>query len=76
MRFRHHRGTGFIAAHDDLDAAVVKRVQHCKIGFARHAENMADALGDQLLDQRLRGGAVGSRLGGSVQTHPKSTFSV
>ena len=56
--FRHHRGAAFIAADRDLDAAVVKRVQHREIGFAGHAEDMADALGDQLFDQHLRGGAM------------------
>ena len=71
--FRHHRGAAFIAADDDLDAAVMQRVQHRQIGFARHAEDMADALDAQLIHQHLGGGAGGNV---GVNGHPNMTFSV
>ena len=46
-----------LAADGDLDVAVVKRVEHGEIALAGHAEHVADALDDQLVDQHLGGGA-------------------
>ena len=73
MGFRHHGGAAFVAADDDLDAAVIQRVQHRQIGFARHAEDAGDALDAQLIHQHLCGGA-GDGVG--MHGHPKITFSV
>lgn len=71
--FRHHRSAAFIAADDDLDAAVMQRVQHRQIGFARHAEDVTHTLDAQLVHQHPGGGA-GSDV--SMNGHPNTTFSV
>ena len=51
----------------------MQRIQHRQIGFARHAENAADALDAQLVHQHLCGGAGGDF---GVNGHPNRTFSV
>ena len=51
VRVGHHRGAAFLAADRDLDVGVVQAVQHRQVAFARHAENVFDALGDQLVYQ-------------------------
>ena len=60
MGFGHHRRAAFVAADDDINAAVLQRIQHRQIGFTRHAEDAGHALDAQLLDQNLRGGAARS----------------
>ncbi len=69
--FRHHRRAAFIAARRDGDTAVVQRVQHRQIGFARHAEDMTHALDAQLVHQHLCGGGA---LG--VHIHSNKALSV
>ena len=54
--FRHHRRAALVAAHGDGDVAIVKRIEHGEIAFARHAEGVLDAVDDQLVDQHLGGG--------------------
>ena len=54
-RFRHHRGAAFLAADRHGDVAVVKGVEHGEIAFAGHAEDVANAVVDQLIDQHLGG---------------------
>ena len=56
-RFRHHRCAALVAAYGDGDVAVVKRIEHGEIAFARHAEGVPDAVDDQLIDQHLGSGA-------------------
>ncbi len=56
-RLGHHRSAALMAAHGDGDVAVVKRIEHGEIALAGHAEDVADTVDDQLVDQHLGGGA-------------------
>ena len=56
-RFRHHGGAAFLPADRDRELAVVKGVEDGQIAFARHAEDMGDAVDHQLIHQRFGGGA-------------------
>ena len=55
-RLRHHRGAALLAADRELDRAVVHAVERREIAFARHAEHMAHAMDDELIDQDLAAG--------------------
>ncbi len=47
----HHGRAAFLAANRDLDVRVVQAVQHREVAFTGNAENVLDALGNQLVDQ-------------------------
>ena len=55
-RIRHHGGPTFLPAHRQGDRGVVQGVEHGKIAFARHAEDMLDPLGHQLVDEDAAAG--------------------
>ena len=63
-RLRHHGGAAFLAADRDLDVAIMEGVEHRKVAFARNAERVVDAIGDQVVDQHL-----GGRAGVVLATH-------
>src|ERR1700753_3457012 len=50
-RRRHHGRAGFLATYGDFEIGVMKSVQNGKVRFAGHAEDMLDALTDELVDQ-------------------------
>ena len=52
----HHRGAALGPANDDAYLCVVKRVEHGKIAFARHAKQALDAIGLERLDDQLSAG--------------------
>ena len=54
-RLGHHRGARFVTANGDRHLAVAQSVQHRQIAFTGNAENMAHAIGDQLIHKHLRG---------------------
>ena len=56
-RLGHHRGAAFLAADGDGDVAVVEGVEHAQETLAGHAEDVTHAIGDQLVDEHLGGGA-------------------
>src|SRR6185503_5056595 len=51
--FRHHHGAALLAAHGHGNIAVMERVERGEITFARHAEHVVDAVGNELIDQHL-----------------------
>ena len=57
MRLRHHHGAAFLAADGDGDIAIVKRVERGEIAFTGDAEDMADAIHQQLIDQHFAAAA-------------------
>jgi hypothetical protein len=50
---RHHRGTALLAADRHRDRAVVQGIEGGDIALARHAEYVAHAVDDELIDQHL-----------------------
>ena len=54
---RHHRRAALLAADRDGDRGVVQRVEHGEVALARHAEEMVDAVHDELVDEDLSAGA-------------------
>ena len=54
---RHHGRAALLPADGDGDVGVVQRVEHREKAFARHAEQVLDAVDDQLVDQDLAAGA-------------------
>ncbi len=54
---RHHRRARLLPADGDRDRSVVQRVERGKVGFARHAIDALDPLGDELIDEDLPPGA-------------------
>ena len=71
MGVGHHGGAAFLAADGDLDVGVVQAVQHRQIAFAGNAENVFDALGDELVDEDVAAEA-GCLLGhGGCQDEPR-----
>jgi hypothetical protein len=57
LRLGHHGRAAFLAAHGHVDGRVVQRVEHGQKAFAGHAEELLDAVGDELVDQDLAAGA-------------------
>src|SRR5205085_8433823 len=57
MCFRHHHRAALLAADRDGDIAIMERVECGEITFARHAEDMTDAVDQQLVDQHLAAAA-------------------
>ena len=58
---RHHRRAALLAADGDVDRGVVQRVEHGEVALARHAEEVIDAVDDELVDEDL---AAGPGVGG------------
>ncbi len=58
--FRHDGGAALVPADGDRDVAVVEGVERRDIALARHAEHVAHAVDDELIDQNFAGrpGAV------------------
>ncbi len=54
---RHHRRAALMAADGDGDVAIVERVEHGEIAFAGHAEDVAHAMGNELVDEDFRADA-------------------
>ncbi|MNI48417.1 hypothetical protein D3C73_1029780 [compost metagenome] len=52
----HHRCATFLTADEDIDAALIKRVEHGEVAFARHTGNPFDAVRLQRLDDQLAAG--------------------
>ena len=50
---RHHHGAALLAAHRHGDVAVVEGIERRQIAFARHAEHVAHAVDQELVDQHL-----------------------
>ena len=50
---RHDRRPRLLAAHRDLDAGIVESVERGEVGFAGHAKDALDPLGDELVDKNL-----------------------
>jgi hypothetical protein len=53
----HHRGAAFLAADDDLDVAVIERVEHGEETLAGHAGEALDAVRLQCLDDQFSAGS-------------------
>ena len=53
---RHHRGAALLAADRHRDRAIVQGIKRRDIALARHAEHMAHAVDDELIDQHLPAG--------------------
>ena len=53
---RHHRGAALLPADRDRDRAVVEGVERRDIALARHAEHVAHAVDDELIDQHFAAG--------------------
>ncbi len=71
MGVRHHGGATFLTADGDLDVGVVQAVQHRQVALAGNAENVFDALGDELVDEDVAAEA-GCLLGhGGCQDEPR-----
>ena len=51
---RHHRGAALLAADRDGDRRVVQRVEDREVALAGHAEEMVDAVHDELVDENRR----------------------
>ena len=56
--FRHHGGATFMTADGNRNAAVSKRIQNRKKAFTGNAEDMLDAVDQELLDKRCSGGSA------------------
>jgi hypothetical protein len=57
-RFRHHGGAAFMTANGNGDAAVAKRIQNRKKALTGNAEDMLDAIDQELIDQRCGSGSA------------------
>src|SRR5204863_7440005 len=55
-RLRHDCGATFMAAYRDRDIAIVQRVERGDVALTGHAEDVARAMNDELIDQNLGGG--------------------
>ena len=53
---RHHRRAALLTANRDADVAIVEGIKHREITFTRHAEDVTNAIFDQLVDQNLGSG--------------------
>ncbi len=53
-RFRHDGGAAFLAAHRDGKIAIMECVENSEVALAGHAESMAYAVDDQLVDEHFR----------------------
>ena len=53
MGIGHHGRAAFLAADGDFDIDVDQCVEHGEKAFAWHAEDVFDAMGDQLADEDL-----------------------
>ena len=67
----HERRAGFMPRDRQLDGRIVERVEHGQVGLAGHAEDVRDALRDQLIDEDLTAGAeVGGRH--AIRSRPRT----
>jgi hypothetical protein len=53
--FRHHRRAALLAADGEGDARFVERIEHREVALARHREDVGDAVGRELIHERLGG---------------------
>src|SRR5262245_66523178 len=56
-RFRHDCGAAFLPARGHGDVAIIEGIERRQIALARHAEHVAHAVRDQLVDQNLAAAA-------------------
>jgi hypothetical protein len=56
-RLRHDAGAAFLPANRHLEGTVHHGVERSDVAFAGHAEDMARAMNDELIDQHLGGGS-------------------